>query len=245
MVSPFQNAIRWQHRHYHGPVPSIVLVRHAQGSFGGASYDVLSEVGHEQAAAAAAELQRREVTVARVLSGTLRRQLDTARPIATAFGLDVALDGRWNEYSADDILAHHSTTDARMDRTGDDAVEISSRDFQALLEGALNAWIDAGADGPADEPYPAFAARVRAALEAAADGLGSGAAAVVSTSGGPIAAICAALMGAPPASLVQFNRVAINTGITKVTAGRGGLTLISFNEHSHLDGPARSLLTYR
>jgi broad specificity phosphatase PhoE len=226
-------------------VPSIVLVRHAQGSFGAASYDVLSDTGHEQVIAVAAELQRRETKVARVISGTLRRQVDTAGPIAAAFGLEVEIDERWNEYSADDILRHHSTTDARLERSGDDAVEISSREFQGLLEGGLNAWIEAGADGPAEETYAAFAARVRGALSAAAEGLGSGAAAVVSTSGGPIGAICAALSGAPPTSLVQFNRVAINTGITKLTVGRGGITLISFNEHSHLEGPARSLLTYR
>jgi broad specificity phosphatase PhoE len=226
-------------------MPAIVLVRHAQGSFGAASYDVLSELGHRQADAVAAELVRRELSVSRVLSGTLRRQVDTARPIAAAFGLDVVLDERWNEYAGDDILVHHSTTDARIERRNDDAVEISSRDFQALLEVGVTAWIDAGADSTAAEPYPAFAARVREALVAAADELPRGGAAVVSTSGGPIAAICAALLGAPPTSLVQFNRVAINTGITKVTAGRGGMTLISFNEHSHLDGPARSLLSYR
>ena len=206
---------------------------------------MLSELGHEQARAAAKELERRELKVARVLSGTLRRQLDTAHPVAAAFGLDVVLDERWNEYSADDILGHHSTTDVRIDRRADDAPAITSRDFQALLEGALDDWIGAGDGGPAAETHPAFAARVRAALEAAADGLGSGGVAVVSTSGGPIGAICAALLGAPPAALVQYNRVAINTGITKVTVGRGGMTLISFNEHSHLEGPARSLLTYR
>jgi broad specificity phosphatase PhoE len=226
-------------------VPSIVLVRHAQGSFGAASYDVLSEVGHEQAIAVAAELQRRETKVARVISGTLQRQLDTAGPIAAAFGREVEVDERWNEYSADDILGHHSTTEARLERADDDAVEISSRDFQGLLEGGLTAWIDAGADGPTEETYAAFAARVRGALQAATDGLGSGAAAVVSTSGGPIGAICAALSGAPPTSLVTFNRIAINCGITKIAVGRGGLTLISFNEHAHLEGPASSLLTYR
>ena len=226
-------------------MPSVVLVRHAQGSFGGASYDVLSDTGHEQAIAVAAELQRREVKVARVISGTLQRQIDTAAPIGAAFGLPVATDERWNEYSSDGILEHHSTTEFRIDQRDDHAVEMTSRDFQELLEAALNAWIGAGDDSRATETHPSFVARVRGALTDAAGGLGSGAAAVVSTSGGPIAAICSALLGAPPTSLVQFNRIVINTGITKVAVGRAGMTLISFNEHAHLDGPAGRLLTYR
>ena len=41
------------------PVPTLLLVRHAQGSFGSADYDVLSERGHEQAHVLAAELDRR------------------------------------------------------------------------------------------------------------------------------------------------------------------------------------------
>ena len=46
-------------------VPTLLLVRHAQGSFRGADYDVLSERGHEQAAALADDLEAREVNVMR------------------------------------------------------------------------------------------------------------------------------------------------------------------------------------
>ena len=37
-------------------MPSILLVRHAQASFGAADYDVLSERGHEQVTALVAGL---------------------------------------------------------------------------------------------------------------------------------------------------------------------------------------------
>jgi len=40
-------------------MPAVLLVRHAQASFGAADYDVLSEHGHAQARAAAAELRAR------------------------------------------------------------------------------------------------------------------------------------------------------------------------------------------
>ena len=65
---------------------------------------------------------------------------------------------------------------------------------------------------------------------------------LVCTSGGAIAAVCAALFRAPPESFVAFNRVTVNTGVTKLVRGRGGTTLVSFNEHAHL---APALVTYR
>jgi broad specificity phosphatase PhoE len=225
-------------------MPSIVLVRHAQASFGAADYDVLSDLGHEQVEAVARALDRRGMRVERIVSGSLRRQRDTAAPFAALAGLEVEVDPRWNEYESDAVLVHHAETDVRLDHA-EGARTVSSREFQPLLEAALLDWIARGDDSPADETYPAFAARVRDALTAAADGLGSGATAVVCTSGGPIAAICGRLLGAGPESLVTFNRVAINTGMTKIAVGRGGMTLVSFNEHEHLEGEAARLLTYR
>ena len=50
----------------------------------------------------------------RVLSGTLGRQRGTARPIAAAFGCELEIDPRWNDYDSDDIPEHHSATAARL-----------------------------------------------------------------------------------------------------------------------------------
>ncbi len=227
-------------------MPSILLVRHAQASFGAADYDVLSDLGHAQAAALADGLARRGIRVDRVLSGTLARQRDTAQPLATAAGVPVEVDPRWNEYDAHDILSSHSTTQARMDRPpGSTAPAMSSREFQAVLERALLDWIAAGAGGPAAETWPAFSARVVAALGDAAGRLESGQTALACTSGGALAAACVALLGLPATAAVGLNRVAINAGISKVAHGRSGSTLVSFNEHGHLERPGRSLVTYR
>lgn len=225
-------------------MPSIVLVRHAQGSFGSADYDVLSELGHEQVTAVAHALDRRGMRVEKIVSGSLNRQLGTAKPFAELAGLEIEVDPRWNEYSSDAVLVHHGDTDVRLDRT-EGAPPISSRDFQPLLERALLDWIASGDDSPADVTWPQFRDGVRDALRAAADGLGSGATAVVCTSGGPISTVCLSLLGCGPESLVTFNRVVINTALTKVAVGRGGMTLVSFNEHEHLEGEAARLLTYR
>jgi broad specificity phosphatase PhoE len=225
-------------------VPSILLVRHAQASFGGENYDVLSDHGRTQVEALAADLERREVRIDEVVSGDLARQRDTAQPIADAVGAELQLDARWNEYATADVLTHHSDTDLREERAAGEE-PVSSRDFQAILERALHDWIGAGAGGRADEPYPAFAGRVDAALSDLAGRVESGRTALVCTSGGPLAAACVALLGLPAEAFVAFNRVTVNTGITKVVSGRGGTTLVSFNEHAHLEQGARSLVTYR
>lgn len=41
---------------------------------------------------------RRGIVADRVMSGGLRRQLDTAAPYAAALGLEVSVDDRWDEY---------------------------------------------------------------------------------------------------------------------------------------------------
>ncbi|HEX8205165.1 MAG TPA: histidine phosphatase family protein [Solirubrobacteraceae bacterium] len=224
-------------------MPSILLVRHAQASFGGENYDVLSDHGAVQTKALVADLKEREVAIDRIVSGSLERQKDTAGPIAEMLGLDLAIDARWDEYVTRDILTHHSDEQVSEERQPrDDAPPVSSRDFQAILERALHAWIEAGEGGPADEPYTAFAGRVEAALRELAENLGSGETALVCTSGGPISAACSALLRVPAATFVSFNRVTINTGVTKIVHGRGGTSLVSFNEHAHL---AAEDVTYR
>jgi broad specificity phosphatase PhoE len=212
-------------------VPTLLLVRHAQGSFGGADYDVLSERGHEQAAALADDLEGREVNVTRVLAGSLARQRDTAAPIAERFGREVEIDPRWNEYASEEIIASHASPSA---------FDGSQREFQALLDNALVEWVK-----QADGAWPEFRDRIRDAFEELAGALESGETALVSTSGGPIAAIGVALLGLPPEGFVALNRVAVNAGVTKVVTGASGATLVSFNEHAYLERQSRSLLTYR
>lgn len=222
------------------------MVRHAQASFGGADYDVLSPHGAAQAAALAADLRRRGIRIERVVTGRLARQRDTGDPIARMAGCALTEDPRWDEYDADDILEHHSTSLARHSRPpGSDAPAISSREFQDVIDEALLAWLGAGGSSPALEAWPAFEDRIARALADATTGVSSGATAVVCTSAGVLAATAVACLGLPVETFVAFNHVSVNTGVTKIIQGRSGTTLVSFNEHGHLEHDGESLLTYR
>jgi broad specificity phosphatase PhoE len=227
-------------------VPIVLLIRHAQASFGAPDYDVLSARGHWQVEALARSLAQRGIAPDLVVSGSLRRHRDTARPWALPGGARAIVDERWNEYDDDDVLSHHSSAGARLQRSpSDTAPALSSREFQLLLDDALRRWVQAGPDSGCAGTWPMFLARIESALDDLARELESGQTAMVFSSSGVISAVAASLIGLPDQAFVTLNRVSVNTAITKVVFGRQGRTLVSYNEHCHLDADGGALLTYR
>jgi broad specificity phosphatase PhoE len=226
-------------------MPAILLVRHAQASFGSADYDVLSEVGGEQTRLLAAALAGREMNVTRIRSGSARRQLGTAEGCREALGAEVEVDERWNEYETEQVLMHHAGAAAGLDGVGPEGREITSREFQAFLDTALDDWAGSGERTPASQSWPSFLESRGEALDDLAAGLGSGETGIAFTSGGVIAAICARLLGDRAELFPKLNRVLVNTGITKLAVGRAGTSLVTFNEHAHIDAGGGALLTYR
>ena len=87
-----------------------------------------------------------------------------------------------------------------------------------------------------------FTARTEAALRAVIAGQPQGTTTVVVTSAGVIGWIAAALLGASAEQWIRLNRVCVNTGVTLLVTGRQGISLVSFNDHSHLDPQE---ITYR
>jgi len=227
-------------------MPVIYLIRHAQASFGDTSYDVLSELGHRQAGLLDESLASRGVRAARVEAGTPARQQDTARACPRSAPGEPRIDPRWDEYDTAAVLTEHGGATPRSEQRTELGAPagISSREFQALLDGALAGWIRAGESSSCPETWAAFQSRAVSALEDLARGLGSGEQAAVFTSGGVIAAICVALLEAPPEVFVTVNRVGVNSGVTKVMVGGSGARLVTFNEHGHLEHD-RALMTFR
>lgn len=233
-------------------MPVISLVRHGQASFGAADYDVLSELGHRQAAALDAALAGRGAVVQTVRCGSLRRQRDTAVACRRSALGPAVQDARWDEYDSADVVLHHAAASATGDGDGDGdqhggigvPTGMDSAQFQAMLDEALLAWIAAGPTSSCAESWPAYRARAVGALDELAAGLRRGENAVVFSSGGTIAAVVAALLGAPDPIFVALNKVAVNTAVTKVMVGRTGLRLLSYNEHTHLEHD-RALMSFR
>lgn len=225
---------------------AIYLVRHAQASFGRSDYDRLSPMGERQSERLGQALAARGVKPDLVVAGAMQRHARTAELALAAAGLavEVEVDEGFNEFDHDQVIVAHKPAYKRravlladLARTGHPA-----RAFQEMFTAATQRWTVSDGEGYA-ESFTAFCERSEQAVRRTADRIGKGETAVVFTSGGPIAAIAGRLLGGDDGLWLRLNPVTINTAITKLVSGRSGLTVISYNEHAHLDGT--DLLSYR
>lgn len=220
-------------------MPTIYLIRHAQASFGKSDYDRLSPTGEQQAAVLGKVLVARGVQPELVVSGSMRRHAQTA----TLAGFTPEVDKGFDEFDHEEIIVAHKPAYRRravmladLARTGH-----PGRAFQQMFTAATERWT-LGGDGYT-ESFTAFCDRSEAAVRRTAERLGKGETAVVFTSGGPIAAVVSRLLSGGDGVWSKLNAITINTAITKIVSGRSGLTVVSYNEHGHLDGT--ELLSYR
>ncbi len=230
----------------------LLLIRHGQASFGKRNYDALSECGHEQARVLGAALAARGVRPRRIVTGGMRRHAETVEGILTGLGSadsgrpEVVVDDGWDEFKFEHVVQVHKPlyrSKALMfaDFARTPAAERRAR-FQALFEEATERWTGGVSDHDYDESFPAFSERVDDALRRTTEAA-EGTVLVVS-SGGPIALVASKLLAGDSSLWARLNRVAVNTAMTKLITGRSGVTLSTFNEHSHLDHD-RALVTYR
>jgi broad specificity phosphatase PhoE len=229
-------------------VSVLLLVRHGQASFGAHDYDALSRTGLEQSRLLGASLVARGLVPAVILRGAMRRHQGSAEALLEGAGWDVSIqvDEGWDEFDHQEVIeAHRPAYRSRTVMKADLARTLKpARAFQDMFERAVDRWVAGDHDGDYAESFADFAARVQAALRRTAGGMPGGGLAVVVTSGGPIGVVAAQLLTGNTAAWARFNRVTVNTGVTKVVAGERGLSCVSFNDHSHLD-QQRRLLTYR
>ncbi|SMX90066.1 MULTISPECIES: histidine phosphatase family protein [unclassified Brevibacterium] len=214
----------------------LYLVRHGQASFGTDDYDRLSDLGKEQSRITGEHLGAQKVSPVRVIHGEMLRQRQTAEGIQTGLGsqLDAQIDPGWNEYQAWELTGALTDTDPRAKQ--------DSKIFQAELERGAARWASGEHDGDYSETFKQFSTRVDRALDEVCASMGSGESTIIVSSAGAIAWTAARLLGGGFDQWMAFNRVTVNTGITRIITGRSGTSLISFNEHGH-QTPER--VTYR
>ena len=205
---------------------AILLVRHGQASFDGADYDVLSPAGERQARCLGAALAARGVTPASVISGSLRRQRASAAALVdqAKWPLEVSVDAGWDEFELSGLVPPPSAGQQPRDREA----------FQDALEVGMHRWAGALGTPLTGMSFADFTGRAEAALRAVVAGQPRGAATVVVTSAGVIGWLGATLLGAGVEQWVRLNRVCVNTGVTTLVSGRRGISLVAFNDHSHL-----------
>jgi broad specificity phosphatase PhoE len=222
-------------------VGQLLLVRHGQASWDAEDYDVLSEVGWAQSRLLGEALAARGVRPDRVVTGGMRRHRETAEAVLESLSYDgpVDADPGWAEFDHVAMLAAHPAPfDGRAP---------SKAEFQAWFEEATDRWTGGEHDPEYAESFRSFTDRVDRALEQTA-AAGPDGTVLVLSSGGPIAWASATLLTDDPAARAglwrRLNPVCVNSGVTRLVTGRRGTTLVTFNEHGHLDG-VDGMLTYR
>lgn len=252
----------------------LYLVRHGQANSGGLhtsdvadgameeTYDRLTPLGHEQAAATGRSLAARiggaGESAARpvVLSGPLGRQLSTAQGIHTeleAAGLEpqgIRMAEQWREFSSDDVLAPyfraHPDKLAEIRRAYKAARDNprGMKEHNRLLGRAIDTALREWCLTPA---FDSFAEQVKHGFSDATSLAAGDQPVVVVTSGGPISMCAAELIGADWMRLIN-NIFTASVSVFSVRSA-GKAQLLSFNEHAHLDIPdkagSRPLRRYR
>lgn len=207
----------------------IVLVRHGQASWGQADYDVLSEHGHAQARTLGAAWRTAGFAPTRLLSGTMRRHLETAEGVRDGLGPapSVEVVDGLEEFDHVDVFAESLAADGSLP-------DVDERSMEEMFDEGLHRWISADGSRAYRETYLGFRDRVRGGFDALRSELKPDDKAVVVTSGGVIAGIVCDLLGVDAARWPMVAAPIVNSSTHKVMVRGEHPMLVSFNEHGHL-----------
>src|SRR5271163_7920 len=228
---------------------TIFVVRHGQAAFGTDHYDRLTEKGFAQSRLLGGYFALRNIHFDAVFTGTLQRQTETAQGILegrTIFGRD-AVQERFaglDEYKPEAIMMALGGEYPAPAAAAAQRDPLVVREHFRLLREALLAWAEDRTQPAGMADFKAFQQGAVAALVEARQRFPDGNVLVVS-SGGPIAAMVAAAMQAPPATAVELNLRIRNSSLTEFASTPRRHHLVSFNGLPHLDTNADpTLMTY-
>lgn len=228
----------------------VLLARHGQANFGLGTYDRLSDQGRAQSHQLAQVLAQRGVTIERIVCGDLERQRETADILAAALaGPVVSIDPAWNEYDHMPLIATVRPSYRKPWMMAADLARTThpNRRLGEIIDEALARWTELRSPEEAaaaglPETFERYRLRARTALDAAAAHAGT---TLVVSSAGTISAAVAPLVEIPPQAWPAMHRAMVNGSVTKVVRGQRGISLISFNDHGHLEGVPGVKITYR
>jgi len=216
---------------------TLLLVRHAQASYGSEDYDRLSPLGWTQAELLGRWLAGHAPPFARVRVGAMRRHRETLAAIRKAYGeAGLALpeaeeDPALNEFDHGAVIRAFLVERADADLRA----RAGSHDPQVvgpMLHAAILAWARDELDA-VPECWTGFGQRVARAGTAAVAAGEEGAVLVVS-SGGVIARLAQQALEVPAARAVDLNLAIRNASINEFVARQGQLRFGSYNTLPHL-----------
>ena len=227
---------------------SVLLIRHGQASFGTADYDRLSPLGEEQSRRLGQWLKEAGRSPDLVVVGPLRRHAHTADLCLEAAGAEpprITITGL-DEFDHEEVLARHRPDLASHEVLVAELAKLDDphRAFQRLFSEAVARWTSGEFDNEYTRSWPIFRAAVMQGIQALAAQQARTIWAF--TSGGPIAVIVNALVGAPTADAFTLSWPLVNTSTSRISVSAQRQSLISYNSWPHLEGDdTKAMVTYR
>ncbi|MDJ0629492.1 MAG: histidine phosphatase family protein [Rhodobacter sp.] len=207
----------------------LVLIRHAQASFGTDDYDRLSPLGHQQADWLAGYFRAHGLRFDRVIRGAMRRHRETADAVMKhALGPAPEVDARLNEIDYDTLEGDYRRATGESPAAG-------RPDFLCSFPRVFEGWAQ-GDIATAHESFAEFEARVAAAID---DALGAGDTLVV-TSGGVIGMTLRRALGLDVRTTAELLLMIHNASVHEFVRENGQLRLSLFNASPHFDPTDRA-----
>ena len=226
----------------------LVLVRHGQASFFGASYDQLSPLGQEQAVALGEHWSKHGTSFDRVYVGPRRRHLQTYAGVAQAYrtrGLpfpEPTMLPALDEHHGITVIKHRlGRADVENDalhpgEIGDGEREHAVRQFFRQYLEVMRDYARGTIGVPGVETWSEFRARTLQALDAMCDGEAVQSSAAF-TSGGFVCSAMGWLLGLDEDRVIDLSVVCRNTSLTDVSFAGRRRSLVTFNALPHLSDP--------
>jgi broad specificity phosphatase PhoE len=227
----------------------LILVRHAQASFGAADYDQLSSLGEAQALALGEYWLRIGNDWDEVVVGPRKRHARTAEIIGTVYREHgrcwpvVEASPGFDEHFVDELLgkpleilvdSHPVLRPLVEDYRVANRPEQLQRSFQRLFEALCHLWRDGAPGTESIEPWPTFQFRVESALREILHRPGRSRRIAVIASVGSISVALGYALQCTPARAFELGWRLKNTSVSELIFTDNRITLDQFNSVAHL-----------
>lgn len=229
----------------------IWVVRHGQASFGDSNYDILSETGQIQSELTGSFFKSAGVSFDFLYSGTLKRQLDTARYVAGAMECETepVIDPRFDEYDFTSIIESQLPGLIREDPSLEDELKHIFKDndsFQKVFGKIMKRWMSGNFDVEGVETFLEYKKRVEGGLFKIAQENDPKSTLGLFTSGGVVSIAMQLALNLSDHEAMRLGWRIRNASVSKFKLSSGRVNLLTFNQMAHIECANRpELLTYR
>ena len=211
----------------------LILIRHAQASFGEENYDNLSKLGHKQAEMLGKLFNNLKINPDKVVTGTQKRHQQTL----DGFDISNQIDQHsgWNEYDFKDLLL------AEFGPNIPSEIFTDRKTHFRTLRSTVTKWMNNKLPNT-KEKWEDFSYRINDALKTSCDL--SCEQVVVVTSGGPISRVVSTALNTPKEEMMNLNLQIKNTSISRFIFTPRSFYLHSFNSTPQFDGDNATYMSY-